>query len=282
MKRALKKIFDGFVYGGHLLSLGSSGIVLSGAMIMGIKIDFGILAIPYLLSQIVYNVDHYKDKKKDFEANPERSNYLAGKRIKYMLIFYAVALVLVLMLMANIQTILMILAVMLFGAFYPKQLTRKITGFKSLYVSFFWAMSLVYLMLYSNTSFNWAFCIFVIYVFMRFIISTVFFDFKDIAPDSKDGLKTVPVVLGYDGAVHFINSVNFISTVIIVAAAIFEIIPVYAFSFLILFFYDWYYINFSSNKSEKQLRFISYVMVDGEYILWPLIMLVAKVVFGAL
>jgi 4-hydroxybenzoate polyprenyltransferase len=169
---------------------------------------------------------------------------------------------------------------LVFGIYYPKNLTSKIIGFKNLYVSLFWALSIVFLALYTNSKFEPTLLILFIFVFLRFIVSTVFFDLKDIESDKKEGLKTIPTVFGLRETTRLLNIVNLVSVLLLVGAILFRILPVYSASLVLFFFYDLYYVTWGAKKEKGVLRFISYVVVDGEYIFWPIIITFSKLIMG--
>src|SRR6185369_11250720 len=91
-KKILSAIGTEFVYGGHLLSLGATGIVLTVVLILNLPVKLIILVIPYLISQVVYSYNHYKEIDEDLDSNPERSKFIQQqkKQLGWLLIGYII------------------------------------------------------------------------------------------------------------------------------------------------------------------------------------------------
>lgn len=281
IKKVLKYIWDEFIYGGHLLSFGASGIVMSGALLANNDIDLGLILTPYLLSQTIYSFNHYLELKEDFESNPERANYLANKSILLPIIGYISLLISALLIYGNIGASIVILFILVFGILYPKKLTSKIIGFKNVYVAIFWALLIVFLGYYTDNKFELIHILLLIFVFLKFVLSTIFFDLKDIESDGKADLKTIPVIFGLRKTICLLNIINILSASMLIIAIYFGIFPVYsAFFIIFFFFYNLYYVTYGVKKSKDVLRYISYVVVDGEYILWYLILIISKFLVG--
>ena len=122
--KILTGIWDEFVYGGHLLSLGASAIVLTGALIVNSNIDIGLILIPYLLSQSVYSFNHYLEIREDLISNPERAKYLQHKNQILLIVFYIGLLVYLLLAYAAMQTFFFYNI----GTNYRHYLSKEING----------------------------------------------------------------------------------------------------------------------------------------------------------
>lgn len=285
MKKLLGKVFKEFVYGGHLLSLGASGIVLTAILVSEQNVVAGwpILLLAYLVSQLVYNYDHL-DEINDPDANAERSEHL--KELKK---YYTFTLVVYLFLFAfaslytSIGSVL-IAATIVFGGFIytkkAKSITKHIVGFKNIYISFFWAL-LIFLppSHYHLSPFNSVIWIMTIYIFLRLLVNTVFFDIKDIKEDGIKGLKTLPVVFGIEKTIDFLRLANIISGLGVVFFVIKGTIPVFSLTLLLFVLYSLYYLRKSLAKDKGWVRMASYLIVDGEYFLTPIILLVGRTTF---
>jgi 4-hydroxybenzoate polyprenyltransferase len=281
INKILKPIFDEFIYGGHLLSLGASGIVLTVMVLLNEKISISLLVIAYLIAQIVYTLNHYKELKIDIMTNPERAKYLAkGEKYFPLLIsVYSVLLLTILILFSNLNTLVFIFILGALGFFYLKNLTKNIIGFKNYYVAFLWATASVVLpYLYFSIKVDKFFYFIFIFVFIRWLVNTTFFDLKDIKGDKDEGLKTIPVVIGVKNTLLLLSFYNILSGAILIYAIYFGVISIAASGLLLLIPYSFYYLFISYNANPAKIRKVSYIMVDGEYVFWPILILLGGLI----
>lgn len=274
-RKIIKICWDEFVYGGHLLSLGASAIVLSATVMLDQRISIPLLVICYLIAQIVYTFNHYKELKGDIETNPERATHLEKLKgiLPFIIIFYISLLIFLLVVFSNIQTILFVFFLAILGLLYPKNLTKKIIGFKNLYVSFFWALasaSLPYFFFSINLSSF--FYLFFLFVLMRWLLNTIYFDLKDIDGDEKDNLKTIPVVIGVNKTLRLLFVCNLFSGVFVLYAIYTGVFKIASAGLLATIIYSAFYLYKTKKLNSEEIRKVSYIMVDGEYLLWPLLL----------
>jgi 4-hydroxybenzoate polyprenyltransferase len=283
--KLLKKLIKEFIYGGHLLSIGAASIVWSTLIIVGHNLEnaWPILLLAYLSSQIVYNHDHLDEINDEF-ANAERSKHLRETRNYQIvsLIFY-VSLFVVTSFFTTLEASLLAFFIVIGGIFYTKKakkFTKRITGFKNIYIAFFWSILAFFIPFhYTEASFGATVLTFAFFIFVRWILNTVFFDIKDEKDDKKKGLKTLPAEYGLSKTIFYLHIVNIISGLIVGIGVLLQIIPVFGLSLLTLSLYSFYYLYKTKGISESRLRVVSYVVVDGEYLLWPFILLFSKMIF---
>jgi 4-hydroxybenzoate polyprenyltransferase len=276
LKNKLKEFGVEFIYGGHLLSLGASAIVLTTTLLLGLTINLIPLLIAYLISQIVYTYDHYIDIAKDSESNPERSEYLLKRKrsIRLLLIIYFLFFFL-LCLLTNVLTftlsVIIVSGGILYTSFLKEYITRRFAGFKNIYTSFFWAILILLIPFFYGIKVDNFFILFGTFVFLRLFVNTVFFDIKDIKADRQERLKTFATILGKKGTLVVLLTINLFSIVPLVYGINNGWIPLVAYSLTILVIYTFVYLTVSFRINDKQLRILSYVVVDGEYLFWPLL-----------
>jgi len=282
VRKFLNSIWNEFVYGGHLLSLGGSGNIYFETTLLNQKINLLLLFLAYLISQIVYSYNHLIEAKKDIESNSERAKYLLEtkkeKKAKIEFFIYCLFLLITLFLLKKTELLIFVLIIVIAGIFYTlffKSLTKKVLGFKNLYVSFTWTFSLQLLIGMYYGIFNNIMIILFLFIFLRCMVNGIFFDLKDIKTDKNEGLKTLPVALGQEKTLYFLHIINFISFIPILFGVFKNILPFYSLSLFIFFFYSFYYLRVAE-KGKSNLNFLSYVMVDAEHILWGLWALIFK------
>jgi 4-hydroxybenzoate polyprenyltransferase len=270
------------MYGGHILSLGASATVLSVVILMGKEPSLTLLIIPYLIAQLVYALNRRKDLKSDFTSNPERTQHMLRTRSFFVssIYIYTALIVLMLFVLNNITTAMLVMLVLVLGILYPKDLTRRVVGFKNYYVSILWTLAFVSMpFVYYEVQINSLYVFMFVFVLLRAMLNTIFFDLKDTQVDKSKGLKTMPVVIGYNNTLLLLTFCNILSGLVLLFAIYLGVMDVKASILLLSVHYSFYYL-FLAYKSgdESRIRKISYVMVDGEYVFWPLLLLAVGLV----
>lgn len=275
----VKNILKELIYGGHLVSLSSSAIVSSIILItqQSLLSGLSIIFLIYFASQIVYNFDYLKIDKED---NQHRTEHLSKTRRIRILIFIAHIIgFLTCALYTTIYTTLWATVIVCSGVLYTTQLkkfTKKIIGFKNLYVSFFWS-TLVLLVFFHYPYFRLdvLFTLSTI-IFLRILVNNIFFDIKDIQSDSKAKLKTIPVLLGLDSTIKVLHFFNLLSVILIIGGYRLNILPSITLSLAFFALYTFFYLKSARNASDDKIRNLSYLIVDGEYLLWPVALNIGK------
>ncbi len=275
-----------FIYGGYLTSLGCPAIVLSESVLLNVPVNLPILAIAFLLPLIVYSYNYYREIEADLTGNRERAVYLKDtvKEFPYITGLYVGFLILFLVLHANIHTALFVLLLVAAGISYTlffKGLTKKIPAFKGVFVSLVWASAGAFLLLiYHYEDLSFASLLIFAYIFLKGIINTTYFDLKDVQGDLGQGLKTLPVMLGKERTLKYLHAVNLVAILPIAIGALTGALPIFALLLIAFFFYDRYYINKARTADDKELLTFSYIFADAEFLLWPILLLIGKALFG--
>jgi len=279
MKNFFKLLYEEFIYGGHLLSLGAVGILISSAFIFNKPINFFLILIGYSINQIIYNYNHLKELEKDFLTNPNRVKHL--KKIKKINLFlfcvYFLIFILSLIYLKKINLTILVFFILIGGILFTdvfKKMTKKITAFKNIYVSFFWALGIFLIVVFYNIKDLIAIFLFFLFVFLRLLTNTIFFDIKDIESDKKEGLKTLPVLWGEKKTINFLYFLNFLSFLPIVIGVFFHVFPLFSLLLCLFYFYTFYYLK---NANKKNIHKLSYIIADGEYLFWPIFLLIGKI-----
>lgn len=269
-----------FIYGGHLLSLGAASIVFTAAMMLDVDITWDFLLISYLIVYIAYSFNRLLEFKSDFLTNPLRTEHIGGyiTVLPYIIMFSFLAILSLMAKFGNFNSLIFVLFMvagsLLYTTFF-KDLTKNIVGFKSFYVSFFWALLVLLFALYYNIVIMFPVCLVFSFVFLRLIVNTVFFDIKDIDSDKLHNLRTLPVYLGKKKVLLLIHVLNGVSFLPVIIGAARGFLPFSSLSLLLFYFYTVYYVESVENDSIN-LQKLSYAMVDGEYVLWSLVLFYFK------
>ena len=88
LKKILNSIWNEFVYGGHLLSLGAVSIVYTASILLDIRITWDFLLVVYLGTESVYLYNRFKEYKVDFLTNPERTEHKKNTSNTFLSLFF--------------------------------------------------------------------------------------------------------------------------------------------------------------------------------------------------
>jgi uncharacterized membrane protein len=82
IRRILKTVWQEFIYGGHLLTLGAGGIIIAAILLLNEKVSWDYPVIIYLVAYVSYLYNRYKEINRDTLTNPERTQHFR-KYAKY-------------------------------------------------------------------------------------------------------------------------------------------------------------------------------------------------------
>lgn len=281
--KLIKTFLKEFVHGGHLTAFGASGIVLTVVMALSLELNFVVLIIPYLLSQIVYTYNYFKEVSIDRDSNPERAKYVQKRFswVKNSLIIYS-SLLLLLLLFTTLPTALIVLSILSGGIMYTEYFKSKttylFTGFKNVYISLFWTMLVFLVPFYYEVSIPISLFTLAIFLFLRGIVNSTFFDIKDIESDKKNSVKTIPILLGKQRTICFLQILNIFSAIPLVIGVTWLNLPKESLFLALSIVYSLSYLSTSSSMDDRQVRNISYLIVDAECIFWPIMIYLGKLI----
>jgi len=277
-------IFKEVIHGGYLTALGAPALVLTTSIITNSNINLPLLIISYLIPLIVYSYDYMSDLDKDIESNSARHDHLQKKKKYYPLImvFYCLLLVFLLVIFSNYKLILFIILITLGGLLYAtvlKGLTKRIPIFKNIYTVLTWSLGgTLFVPLQFSLTLSLPFIIIFIFINMKGLINAIFFDLKDSLTDSKEGLKTLPVILGKKNAIKLLHFLNFAAFIPLIIAVILKIIPLLSLSLIIFFFYSFYYLSKAQKSIDDAIWDKLGSIADFEFIFWPFILMISIIV----
>ena len=280
IKKILKLIWEEFIYGGHLLSLGAVSVVFTSSILLNIQITWDCLAVVYVgtLAGCLYG--RLKDVDKDSLTNPERSQYLKKYvRYKPLIVFSLILLFAGILLYFNkipilLFGLLLILLIFLYEEFF-KKFTKRIIGFKNFVPSLLFTLLVVLLSLYYSIHFSLSLCLILIFVFLREFIGISFSDIKDIEKDKKEKLLTFAIFFGKEKLIKILSIINLLAILPIVVGFYFNLFPKSSLMLFFPTFYAFYYFKKSKDKNVNP-TFLYDVLVDSEDILWSFFILLGN------
>lgn len=264
------------VYGGHWFSLSIASLVVSVAVLLHEQPTIALFGTVYLLIQTLFNYNHYKELGQD--APTSRTLHLQNYRrtLPWLTVIYGIGFVVIVLVFSTWNTLVFSLGLLLIGLLFTmvfKGWTRKIVGFKSFYAGITMSLMVVFfpLFFYSNVLTTSIIVLFLLVSF-RLIIGTAFSDIKDIETDAGLGLKTFAVYFGRDKFLAILQGANIVSA----AFFIVYVWPATSFTILIVFtaLYTFGFL-YLARKPSRDLYLLTNLMVDGEFLIWPLILFIA-------
>ena len=281
MKRILNLAWKEFIHGGHLQCLGVVGIVYVAGFLLNIEVNWEILALAYLIFYPIYINNRFRWIKLDGSANPERTKHLKSylPLTPKIILFSVFLLVVLLTYIGNAKLTALSLTLLILGLLYPfyfKNLTKKIFAFKNFYVALFFAAMAFLPVLHSSQPFAASLLAsFLLLVFLKTVLMQILLDCKDIEEDKAIGLLTVPALIGKEGTLKFLRIANTL-TVILVLFLSFLLIDGFPLQMMALLLIIPF--NFLSYNLAQQQNYYGYILAGGEFLLWPILILIAKII----
>ena len=280
IQKISKLIWNEFIYGGHLQSLGAASVVFVSGILLKIPITWDVLLVGYLLFYPLFLYNRLKEIDIDYLTNPKRTQYLR-KHLKLIpIIFYLAIFILVVSLIyfSNFLALIFGLFLLIFGILYTvvfKQATKRVWCFKDLYVAaFFASLPFFLLVYYSHSLLNINALLFFLFVLLESFLMSAFLDIKDIKSDKKEKLRTIPVMLGKEKTIVFLSIFNLIGTIAIMVFILYSsTLPKLILMLLFTVPFD-----LCCYVLVKRQRRFGYVLQSGKFILWPFLIFFGKII----
>ena len=266
-----------FLHGGHIQSVGAAAIVYTASVIFGLPVSALLLLLTYLLFQAIYYFDRYRDLEKDAETNRERTEHLSmyKKYIPALIIGELAVAAAVLAFSGTLAAILFATIITVFGLLYPtyfKIQTKRLPLFKNFYVSLVFALLIWFPFLYLGRPaiVSMVTVSLFIFVFAESLIAQLLLDLKDRGSDTRQGLRTLLMMVGRRQAHQYIVLLSVIVAVTSVIygtvfSVLYQLIPLalltLAFNLLVL-------------KAISRGTHGSFALASAKYWLWPLVTMI--------
>lgn len=279
IENILHFLFNEYVFGGHMAGTALMGIILTFSFINGDPLNLDLLLIAYFVPLIVYSYDHYKDLEEDKSTNPNRVAYLEKKAKYYPYIIGTYVTILIALIFFGDQSVIEMVsffAIIIGGgliyAVFFKNFTKYIPAYKNIFVSLEWGLAAAFLLIIYNDQGITAFTILVFtFILLKYFTNTIFCDLKDIEPDREKGLKTVPVLIGFNKTIIALCILSVITLMPLIFGVYYYILPVCTLLFTIFAAYDIAYVllAYKNKNNWSKYGFIA----DIEIPLWPIILI---------
>jgi len=269
LEKMLTCFWKEFIFGGHLFALGAACVVAMCSLVFGLPIGMDLLVVTYLIFYPIYLYDYTKGASDDLLTNSLRATYLSGNKKTYIVVAGSfVVLTILFMHYSNYITMLLGFVVLVLGLLYSsyfKQLTKKIIAFKNFFVSTVWALLVLFFFFYYSIPITTAALILAGFVFTRMVAIQILFDVRDIEGDRKNGLLTIPVVMGDHMEFRLLKCLNIASIALLVISVYFSLLPFLSLSFVPVMFYAFNYIK---KVRISMNNYACYLLAAVEPIVW--------------
>lgn len=219
VRKKITNTFYFLIYSSIYLSAAGASMVYISCVMQHIPCSLSLLAIMFLATFSVYNINRKTDEKEDAINHSDRHSFTSryGKVLSTSAIL-AYILAIALALGYGVKTALISAIPLVCGILYsipwlPETFKyrrlKEIPFVKNLVVAFAWASTPALIPVYSRSS-NAAVAtlIVVIFFFTLVFINSVIFDLRDTEGDAASGVKTIPVVFGVQRTINFLAYKN--------------------------------------------------------------------------
>ncbi len=276
-----------FVYGGHMLAVGTASIAASFALVLGIFPPPLLLLMAYLFSYGAYTINRSSEIDQDALSNPTRTRRLAARR-RYLPAIATACFAVGYALAATVNSIFLVaLLIPLFLALVYSVGSKRLVRYlgvkrlkekllvKNLVVAFGWSLIPLLVALY-YLDLTLAIVTFGAVVFLRLLTNTMIFDARDVEGDRKFGVRTIPVVFGIAPAFRLMLVVDVAMVAYLVLAISAGLLPAYTVTMVVLPIYSIFY-RYLARRPRANLGRICDIVADGEYLLWGPILYLGRI-----
>ena len=267
-------------YANFWLAIGAGLSVWMLYLVVNSPINILAILSLFFVTFSIYNLNRHAENELDIINHPGRVAFIR----RYSKYLFPVALVsylitILLSLIKSIEIFLLLLfplvVVILYTAnWVPNSLNlgfrrfKDIFIFKDVIVAFTWATTITFVgALYQSFAINNLILLFWSFLFLRFLVNVIVFDLRDIEGDSRQKVKTIPVVLGKKKTrklLYLLNASIVFSFSYVTFMGLMP--PVMHIINLVSGLYTHLYISYTKNND---INYLCDVVVDGEYtVMW--------------
>lgn len=274
-----------FIRSGWVLALSSSAMVAAYSILFNVPQNIFLLMIPFFLTFSAYHINRKAELHEDELTHSKRTEFIRKNQWLDILavVFYLLALALALL--RNIESFVLVLitpilvAIYTFRTFSRFKRLKEVTIGKNAIVALGWTVFVFLTATYHSLSFDMAVYSIAIFVFFRLFINTIVFDMRDEKADSLFGIPTIPVTIGKQKTTYFLLVMNALGAIFLAYAVFVGWLPFYAHALNLVTIYGYYFIM-KANDERIDQESLCDVVVDGEYILWPFLLLLGQFLIG--
>ncbi|WP_209682959.1 UbiA family prenyltransferase [Methanohalophilus levihalophilus] len=259
-------------------------------VLQGLAITWEPLAIMFLVTYAVYNIDRKADEEEDSINHSERFMF-TSKYSKFLFVSSVMAYLLAFVIAgfygweAVVVTSIPLVSGLLYSfAWLPKgfryRRLKEIPSVKNLVIAFAWAFTpgLLPALIY-DVQYSIGVLIALCYFFLLVFINTVVFDMRDIEGDSLSGIDTIPVLMGAEKTRMMLIALTIIFGVGMLFFGVSSLSIPALVVLVVGIFYALTYVLFSDRIGQTNA--ICDVMADGQFIILGCVLLAFTLTIGA-
>lgn len=280
-----RKTIEFVIHSSLFVGLVGMAMLFTSQSLLGLPASLELLLIAFLISFSAYNINRKTDTKEDRISHPERTAFL-NMYYTYIRIVASVAYIIALFiafsnsLVVGLIVLLPLISVHLYSipwipAFTTTRL-KNIFVVKNTTVAIVWAMGVTLLPLayYEKPLTLTSMAVF-FYIFLKVFGNTVTFDIRDVTGDTVHNIRTIPIKVGIANTKKILTLINLVSFCIIIVSVLYNLLTpaAYLVSFVVIYTQIYIYLI-----SKTNIRFLTDVLADGEYIVMCLLALLSMLV----
>jgi len=264
-------------------------MILTTTLLFNLPISWILIFILFLTSFSIYSINRIVEIEEDAISHTTRANFVKT-HYQHLKIASILAYITAMLLgfYKNLATGFFVLIPLIIVILYsvrwvPKKVSLKISRLKEIFiiknviVAFTWAFGVTLLpFIFFNIEIQIFPALFVFtFIFLKVLINTITFDVRDIKGDKLHKTKTIPIKLGIKKTKKLLSFINLLSFLVILIPSIMGFLPSIAYFVSLVCIYTQLYIYYIG---KRDIKFLTDVMADGEYIIIGLLALIGAIV----
>lgn len=280
MNKVLKKIWDVFIYDGHLLAMGLAGTGIISALVLGVDVTWDFFIVVYAPTIAACLFGRYYGFADDALTNPVRHKHFEGKHntLPYLIGILILIPLGILLYYEKYLALLFVVVLIMLSVSYEllfKNFTQTIIGFKNYYSSLLFTLISILLVLYYNVNITTPFVFILVYIYLMSFMSTSYSDLKDIGSDKKKGLKTIAVALGEKRLLLFQWVLSTVVALYLITSVYLGFLPKFTLALLFGVVYN-YFVFILTARKNVGMDFMVDVVSDAQYLFWLFLIILGK------
>lgn len=280
-----KKTIEFVIHSSLFVGLVGMAMLFTSQSLLGLPTSLELLLIAFLISFSTYNINRKTDTKEDRISHPKRTEFL-NIYYKYIKIVASVAYIIVLFiafsnsLVVGLIVLLPLISVSLYSIpWIPTFTTTRLKDIfvvKNATVAIVWAIGVTILPLaYFEKPLTLTSMAVFFYIFLKVFGNTVTFDIRDVTGDTVHNIRTIPRKVGIANTKKILTLINLVSFCIIIVSVLYNLLMSAAYLISLVAIYTQIYIYLIS---KTNIRFLTDVLADGEYMVMCLLALLSILV----
>ncbi|MCX6818632.1 MAG: UbiA family prenyltransferase [Candidatus Aenigmarchaeota archaeon] len=272
----MKKVLEFLVHSNIYLALCMSSVAFMCMTLYQVNFRWEPIFILFIGTFFMYNLNRKTDIKEDKINYHERFKFLE----KYGNIIFITGGILFLFtlglaLMNGLYTFLITIFLVILTSSYSIFKMKKIFFLKYILVSVVWGTAAFLVGSYFFTI-NLSVLLVFIFIFLRVLITTIFFDIRDIKGDKLYGISTIPNKYGVNNTKHILYIINTVCGLFLLSIIYLNLLSHLIYLLSLIVFYCYFYISLIGKVNVKVLGEVA----DGEYIILGILTIIGVFVIG--